>query len=145
MAATAANGSKKRKHAEDELKGASRPDIPDAIGLDLHSDEEEEGGEDSDGDVDEFPELDTRSDSNDGEDSSDEEEASVDEDENEEDESEDGSETGTDDELSVFPKAKVVTSEITGQPKKVYPEIEPDYDSDSSTEDVSILHSRSCS
>jgi ribosome biogenesis protein ERB1 len=41
-----------------------------------------------------------------------------------------------------FPVAKVITSTITGQPKRVYPEIEPDYDSDSSTEDVrkSLVH-----
>ncbi|KAG8901896.1 hypothetical protein FRB99_005016 [Tulasnella sp. 403] len=43
----------------------------------------------------------------------------------------------SDDEVvpGVYPKAKVVTSEITGGPKRVYPEIEPVYDSDSSTED----------
>ena len=39
--------------------------------------------------------------------------------------------------LNIFPEAKIITSTITGQPKKVYPEIEPDYDSDSSTEEVS--------
>ena len=35
-------------------------------------------------------------------------------------------------------KPKNVVSDITNQPKLVYPEIEPDYDSDSSTEDVSF-------
>lgn len=38
-----------------------------------------------------------------------------------------------------FPRAKTIISEITGQPKQVYPPIEPDYDSDSSTEDVSYF------
>jgi ribosome biogenesis protein ERB1 len=35
-----------------------------------------------------------------------------------------------------FPVARTVISTITGEPKRVYPDIEPDYDSDSSTEDV---------
>jgi hypothetical protein len=40
-------------------------------------------------------------------------------------------------EVSVpFPVATTVVSNITGRPKRVYPDIEPDYDSDSSTEDV---------
>jgi ribosome biogenesis protein ERB1 len=89
-------------------------------------DGEERNSESDNGQVDEFPEIDPESDSED-----DEEE----EDEGSEDEEESLSE---DDELSIFPKAKTVVSVITGQPKKVYPEIEPDYDSDSSTEDVRL-------
>ena len=54
--------------------------------------------------------------------------------EDEEDETE--AESPSDTELRIFPKAKTIISGITGQPKRVYPEIEPDYDSDSSTEDV---------
>ena len=51
-------------------------------------------------------------------------------------EEEEGETDIDDDEINVFPKAKTIVSDITGQPKRVYPEIEPDYDSDSSTEDV---------
>lgn len=40
--------------------------------------------------------------------------------------------------VNIGPKAKIVTSKITGRPKRVYPEIEPDYDSDSSTEEVRV-------
>ncbi|KAF8302614.1 BOP1NT-domain-containing protein [Clavulina sp. PMI_390] len=40
-----------------------------------------------------------------------------------------------DDEIYTGPKARTVISKITGRPKRVYPEIEPDYDSDSSTEE----------
>lgn len=138
MVAAIANGTKKRKHVvEDELKDAHHPEIPDKMGLELHSDEED-GENDSDGEVDAFPELDARSDTSEDEEDSEGEEDEVDEDEDDEDSEEDG-ENVSDAELSVFPKAKVVTSDITGQPKKVYPEIEPDYDSDSSTEDVSVV------
>ena len=94
-----------------------------------------------DEEVDEFPELDVDSDTEEeesGEGGSDEGESDDSEegesDEGEESESE--SEGFSDDSLHVFPKAKVITSKITGQPKRVYPEIEPDYDSDSSTEEV---------
>ena len=103
-------------------------------------DESEDGGDVSDdGEVDAFPEIDARSDTDDedyeddGEDDSEDEDE---EDEDEEDEETEDSEDGSDDDLHIFPKAKTVISDITGQPKRVYPEIEPDYDSDSSTEDV---------
>ena len=105
---------------------------------------EDEGGEEADmsddGEVEAFPEIDARSDTDDedyeddGEDESEEDEEV---DESEEDEEE--SEGSSDDSLHVFPKAKTIISDITGQPKRVYPEIEPDYDSDSSTEDVRSL------
>ena len=89
----------------------------------LSEDEQDEVPESDDGDYDEFPGIDAASDTED------------EEDEGEEDYSSDAS--GSDKGLHIFPKAKVVISDITGEPKKVYPEIEPDYDSDSSTEDVS--------
>ena len=55
-------------------------------------------------------------------------------------ESDDGaSEDISDDELRIFPRPKTITSDITGRPKRVYPPIEPDYDSDSSTEEVRLL------
>ena len=37
----------------------------------------------------------------------------------------------------LIPEVKNEISDITGAPKRVYPPIEPDYDSDSSTEDAS--------
>ena len=97
----------------------------------LSEDERDEEPESDDGDYDEFPEIDAASDTE-GEEDEDEDEQ---EDEDESDSSSDAS--GSDKRLSIFPKARVVISDITGEPKKVYPEIEPDYDSDSSTEDVS--------
>jgi ribosome biogenesis protein ERB1 len=89
-------------------------------------DGEERNSESDNSQVDEFPEIDPESDSED--------------DEEDEDEGSEGEEDSLseDDELSIFPKAKTVVSDITGQPKKIYPEIEPDYDSDSSTEDVRL-------
>lgn len=105
--------------------------------LEMLSDEEgEEGAASDDGQVDEFPEIDTRSDSEDDVEgaTADEEEDSDEEDEEDE---QDDSDTDSDDsEHHIFPIAKNIVSDITGHPKRVYPEIEPDYDSDSSTEDV---------
>ena len=97
----------------------------------LSEDEQDEELESDDGDYDEFPEINAASDNEDEEDEEEEEE-----DEEEEDEYSSDA-TGSDRQLPIFPKAKVVISDITGEPKKIYPEIEPDYDSDSSTEDVS--------
>ena len=51
-------------------------------------------------------------------------------------ESEDSKEKDSEPEISTGPKSKTIISKITGRPKRVFPEIEPDYDSDSSTEDV---------
>jgi ribosome biogenesis protein ERB1 len=91
----------------------------------------------SSGESETFPELDTGS--------SDEEDEEVVEDEVD---SEDGfSDLGNNEEKGgtqnealpgVYPGPRSVISNITGYPKRVYPEIEPDYDSDSSTEDVCI-------
>lgn len=104
-----------------------------AIGnLEMLSDEEDGGNASSDdGDVDEFPELVGESSDEDEEGDGEDEEDEEDEDEETDAESDSGSE------IRVFPKAKTIVSEITNQPKLVYPDIEPDYDSDSSTEDVS--------
>jgi ribosome biogenesis protein ERB1 len=81
--------------------------------------------------VDEFPEIDTRSDSED-------EEYEGSEDGSDEEDDEESSEASSDADsgLHIFPESKTILSNITGQPKHVYPEIEPDYDSDSSTEDA---------
>jgi ribosome biogenesis protein ERB1 len=95
----------------------------------LSEDEHDEVPESDDGDYEEFPEIDAASDTEDEEDE--------DEDGDEEEEEYSSDASGSDEKLPIFPKAKVVISDITGEPKKVYPEIDPDYDSDSSTEDVS--------
>ena len=99
------------------------------------SEDEGEGeadGEDEDEDgVDAFPELDAASDSEEGDED--------DEDEPDVSDEEESSDADSVDSLHIFPKAKTVISDITGEPKKVYPEIEPDYDSDSSTEDVRMI------
>jgi ribosome biogenesis protein ERB1 len=111
--------------------------------LEMLSDEEDgEDAKSDDGHVDEFPEIDTRSDSEgDGfEGAEDEDEDEEDTDEEDEEDEEGDSELHSDDsEMHIFPRAKTITSEITGHPKRVYPEIEPNYDSDSSTEDVRSL------
>ena len=43
--------------------------------------------------------------------------------------------------INTGPKGKTVLSKVTGRPKRVYPEIEPDYDSDSSIEEVCVAYS----
>lgn len=95
----------------------------------LSEDEQDEEPESDDGDYEEFPEIDAASDTDDEEEE--EENGGVEEEYSSSDTS------GSDERLPIFPTAKVIISDITGEPKKVYPEIEPDYDSDSSTEDVS--------
>ncbi|TFK27080.1 ribosome biogenesis protein ERB1 [Coprinopsis marcescibilis] len=131
--------SSKRKHDEDV---AEEQTLHSATALEMLTDDEACGdGDDdlSDGEaVDEFPEIDANSDSDDDEveaEEADEEDEEDEEDENESEDDED--ELLTDDsEHHIFPKPKTIISKITGQPKRVYPEIEPDYDSDSSTEDA---------
>ncbi|KAK7470871.1 Ribosome biogenesis protein erb1 [Stygiomarasmius scandens] len=120
--------SKKRK--QDEQHDTAPGVFSKAVNMEMLSDEEGSEGEESDGqEVDEFPEIDANSD---------EESDFEDEDEEDEEDEDEESESEADDEdlLHVFPKAKTVVSDITGQPKRVYPEIEPEYDSDSSTEDA---------
>ncbi len=112
--------SNKRKSVEENE--SPHPELRTNGGLEMLSDEEDILDASSDeGEVEEFPEIVTGSESE----FEDEEEI------NEE------SDTDTDESLHIFPKAKTVVSEITKQPKLVYPEIEPEYDSDSSTEEVS--------
>lgn len=121
----------KRKHSKREDAG---PVTLKLSGLEMLTDEEDDDYDPNDtsdeDEVDEFPEIDPSSDSEDD----DEKDFS-----HEEDDEEDGSDqenSSAESELNVFPKSKTVISDITGQPKKVYPDIEPDYDSDSSTEEV---------
>ncbi|KAI9510437.1 BOP1NT-domain-containing protein [Russula earlei] len=121
---------RKRKQTVDELSDASDTvSFPDG-GPDLPSvdQEDDEVGQESDSDdVDAFPEIDAGSET-DGEDDEDSSES--------EHEGQDYEDASTDDDLHIFPRARTIISDITGQPKKVYPEIEPNYDSDSSTEDA---------
>ncbi|KAF8665761.1 hypothetical protein AX16_000209 [Volvariella volvacea WC 439] len=133
---------KKRKHSEPEQA------LPSAVGgqgqLEMFSDEEDDKQfESDDGHVDTFPEILTEDESEEieerdsplaGED--DESEGSSKSGEDVESEEDEDSETESDGSIHIFPKSKLITSEITGQPKRVFPEIEPDYDSDSSTEDA---------
>ena len=130
MASVSASRKRKAFAPEPALKG-EQPLSANALEM-LSEDEQDEEPESDDGDYEAFPEIDAASDT---EDEEDEEQDDDDDDEEEEDYSSDAS--GSDKKLPIFPKAKVVISDITGEPKKVYPEIEPDYDSDSSTEDVS--------
>ncbi len=142
MAPLAAN--RKRKQNVKEVSPSSDTETFLAGGLDLLSgdEDEQENGfvQESDTDeVDPFPEIDAASDTE--EDDDDEGKSSGDdpkfsETEDGAEEGEDDEDASSDDDLHIFPKAKTVISDITGQLKKVYPEIEPDYDSDSSTEDV---------
>lgn len=122
---------KKRKHAQDDAVELSNS-LQD-VSLEMLSEEEDlQEDEEDDGEADEFPGIDTKSDSED------EDEGFSDEDEPDEEE-EDTASSVDDQELHIFPKGKTIISNITGQPKTVYPEIEPEYDSDSSTEDVRQL------
>lgn len=96
--------------------------------IDMASDSEDEDfvpAASDDEDEDEFPEIDTRSDSDD-EDTPDEDEDA-------------GDASSSSETLHVGPVGKTIISDITGRPKTVYPEIDPDYDSDSSTEDVRVI------
>ncbi|KAF9246973.1 NUC169 domain-containing protein [Melanogaster broomeanus] len=132
--ARAAQTKRKEREPDEDQKSA----FAEAVRLEMMSDEEGHGGDDgdaeSDEEVDEFPEIDARSDTESGEESDEDEEG---EESGDEDEDEDGLASGSDSDsdIHIFPKPKAIVSEITGHPKRVYPEIEPGYDSDSSTED----------
>ena len=126
-------GPKKRKEPEQDEDHRSA--FAEAVRLEMLSDEEKreanEGeDEESDEEVDEFPEIDAESDEN-------EEDDEEDEDEDEENSSS-GSDSDSGSDMRIFPKSKNIVSQITGHPKRVYPEIEPEYDSDSSVEDVRV-------
>ena len=118
----------KRKHVDDDGSDNVDKIFTPASQIEIPSEDEDEENPDDD-EVEDFPELDLHSDSE-----SDSDELLDDEEEEEGTESEDDSS----EDLHIFPKAKKIISDIIGQPKRVYPEIEPDYDSDSSTEDVCV-------
>jgi len=108
--------SKKRK--KDAVEIPVEDDLPAVVSLDIESDEEDRQGSD-DGEMDDFPEIDM----GDSEVSSDSEE----------------SEVSTEETKNPQNPGDLVVSSITGRLKRVYPDIEPDYDSDSSTEEVRVL------
>ncbi|TFK76121.1 BOP1NT-domain-containing protein [Pluteus cervinus] len=130
---------RKRRHEEGQDELDAEPSALHRNGhLEMLSDDEDGNDiQSDDGQVDQFPEIHTESDSEEEEkeETSDEEDEEEDEEDKDEDEESDSASDSAES-LHVFPKAKTVMSEITGQPKLVYPEIEPDYDSDSSTEDA---------
>jgi ribosome biogenesis protein ERB1 len=127
----------RNKRKQEEVEEVEKGPFAEVVDLEMQSedeaeDEDQKGDDASDNeDVDEFPEIDAVSDS---EEESEEEDT---DDLDEEDTLDENSDADSD--LHIFPKFRKVVSDITGQTKVVYPEIEPDYDSDSSTEDVSRL------
>ncbi|KII95777.1 hypothetical protein PLICRDRAFT_97306 [Plicaturopsis crispa FD-325 SS-3] len=131
---------RKRKQAPDEVVEQPTP-FAKAVGLEMLSDEEGSDDEHAasgsdDGEVDAFPEIDMGSDSEDDDFEPEPESDSGEQEGSDEEDTDDGETSADSDELHIFPKSKMIVSDITRQPKRVYPEIEPDYDSDSSTEDV---------
>lgn len=98
-------------------------------GLEMQSEDEAEdpGSETDDEVVEPFPELNLASDT----DAAQESDSDI-----EDEEETDAESTSSRESHHIFPKGKNVISDITGELKIVYPEIEPEYDSDSSTEDV---------
>jgi ribosome biogenesis protein ERB1 len=134
-------GKVRNKRKQEEVEEVEKGPFADAVDLEMQSEDEaeDEDREEDDasdgGNVDAFPEIDAASDSDE---ESDEEEEEEDTDDLDEDDTL-GENSDADSDLHLFPKSKRVVSDITGQTKVVYPEIEPDYDSDSSTEDVSRI------
>ena len=118
----------RKRHADESFQEVPLHDGQ----LEMLSEEENEDLVSDDGLVDDFPELNVQSDS-----SGSETGHSIAEDDDESAENSDISQSVNS--LHLIPKSKNVVSDITHQPKLVYPEIEPGYDSDSSTEDVSSL------
>jgi hypothetical protein len=121
------DGKKRKRDVED----AEIIHIP-PTNLEVDSDGEGSVSSD-DGDAEPFPELDSgSSDTSSGEEKEDEED--------EEGSADDTEETDVDEQDGPYEEppldGKTVISNITGRPKRVYPEIVPEYDSDSSTEEV---------
>ena len=134
---SALKNNKKRKQTDKEQEALPAPAF---VQLEMLTDEEEADEVSSDdGEAEEFPEINADSDTEEeNRDTEDDKEDLSDEDEHSDDtESEDDSDS-SDTSLHIFPKAKTVISNITGQRKVVYPDIDPEYDSDSSTEDVRL-------
>ncbi|KIY49569.1 BOP1NT-domain-containing protein [Fistulina hepatica ATCC 64428] len=130
--------SKKRKHDSETVDEPFKNDMR----IEMLSDDE--GGasiSSDDGEAEDFPVINAESDSE--HDEFDDEEEDEEKDDTEDQEDDDSEDDGSDaSSVHVFPKPKTIISDVTGWPKRVYPEIEPDYDSDSSTEDASYAASR---
>jgi ribosome biogenesis protein ERB1 len=116
----------RKQHEEESFQEVPLNDAQ----LEMLSEEENEDLVSDDGLVDDFPELNVQSDS-----SGSETGHSSAEDDDDSAENSDDSESSVNS-LHLVSKPKNVVSDITHQPKLVYPEIIPGYDSDSSTEDV---------
>lgn len=115
----------KKKRKRNSVDEQEKEELPAVGALDLDSDDQGSVASD-DGEMDEFPELDL----GDSEEKTTESEGS--EEEGSEDENEENAQNAQ-------KPGDYAVSSITGKLKRVFPEIEPEYDSDSSTEDVSIL------
>lgn len=121
---TLANGDgKKRKRDVEDAE------IIRILSTNLEVDSDEEHSASSDGEVEPFPELDTGSSDTSSGDEEEEEGTEHDTDDTEVNEKD-----GADGKPSL--DGQTVISDITGRLKRVYPEIDPEYDSDSSTEEV---------
>jgi ribosome biogenesis protein ERB1 len=136
MRPTTANSIKKKRKI-DSVEEEEKEELPAVGALELDSDGQDSSVASDDGEMDEFPELDL---GDSEEKTSESEELSEGIDEGSEDE-EDGSqneENGANAQNEQKP-GDYIPSSITGRLKRVFPEIEPEYDSDSSTEDVRLF------
>ncbi|KAJ8086374.1 Ribosome biogenesis protein erb1 [Marasmius tenuissimus] len=128
----AADGRSSKKRKQSQTEDDTAGTFKNAVDMEMLSEEEDGANvESDDGEYEEFPGIDGDTD----EDDSEIEDIEGEEDEEEVDEDEEESEDTDLEDHHVFPQAKTIVSDITGQQKRVFPEIEPDYDSDSSTED----------
>jgi hypothetical protein len=120
--------SRKRKELVESDSDGEDGQLGQTLAMPSDDEAESDAGSESEGsDAEPFPEIDPAS-------SSEEE----DQDEPDVEDEEDNSETDSGRSTSPIPLGgMLITSDITGQPKRIYNPIEPDYDSDSSTEDVS--------
>lgn len=136
--ATASQNTKKRKANIDSEFSAHNTSLVSNFDLGTLADEEGVPNNSDSEEVEPFPLLNTQSDTDEdgGQSRSYESDADETDDDDGDDEEDDLSSI---EDSHIYPKPKVVNSEITGKPKKVYPEIVPDYDSDSSTEDVRFI------
>ncbi|PFH52680.1 hypothetical protein AMATHDRAFT_79651 [Amanita thiersii Skay4041] len=121
-----------------EQQGSKRKASPDSqneyedefrlTNLEILSEEDNQAASSDDRWIDELPDINSSF----GDEKTDDEQSQID---SVEGASEDENENGSDQENTIFPSIKTVVSDITGQFKQVLPEIEPEYDSDSSIED----------
>lgn len=137
MVAALQNGKRKRVVATREPETVEEPDasIPQHINLEMEREGVDTDASSEQDDRHSFPELDPLDDSE-TEGEYDDVPSIIEDDELSEAE-ELAAVSDSEDDLKIFPQATTIISRITGEPKVVYPEIDPNYDSDSSTEEVS--------